>query len=70
MGVACAVEEGRFNRYMKSVSICRGGESVAGVICAMMSRRPILISIEIFDATLRKSSGAACPVFSPDELNS
>ena len=61
--VACFVEEGRVNCYMKSVSICSVVESLAGDICAMMSWRRIPVSIEICDATFRKRSGSGGSVF-------
>jgi hypothetical protein len=40
MRVACFVEEGRVNRYMKSVSIFRMADSLARTTCGMMSSRP------------------------------
>ena len=70
MRVACSVEEGRINRYTRSVSISRMADSLARAICGMMSRNRILVSIEIFAVTARKRSGNGRHVFCANELNS
>ncbi len=70
MRVACSVEEGRINRYTRSVSISRMADSLARALRGIMSRRLVPVSIEIFAAALRKRSGNGRHLFSAHELNS